>query len=464
LADREGMGAGTSPYDVAMPRDHHFAFAKRVLPGQAFQAPGLVFAELRGPMREPFLMFLWNEAGKGAPQPLPHVGNATRTPGGFPETIALDVVRVGVVGQTEVIIVQMPPALEPNEAWFVALTRNAGQVRVFTYERSTGNDVVLAEIRPGGRSNFGFFADPTLVGFMHALGGVLGFPITGLAPPVGGPPEVARRTAPAAEGKKGPLVPLALAVTFLLPGLLLFTFALGEARDFGSDWVLLSTPLLLLSAVSLAWGGGRMMGKVGYLVGGGIGLAALVVAFAVLGGRIDDRATYSANARALDDTEAFCTGGGRADARAQPYRKGQGRPSVIVFENLTPGPYSSSFKSSYDAAFRRWRTDPYQIQAATLVACIERVDTRIQTCPYDQGARIDRMKSALKVSLYAIHDGTRVLETTLEGEPPRPCGLTEKFYGSSKESAIYGVLPSRAEVRNLLAPYVDGGKGSQAQL
>lgn len=442
-----------------MPRDHHFAFAKRVLPGQAFAAPDRVFAELAGPMREPFLMFLWNEAGKGASHPLPHVGNAVRSPGGFPETIALDVVRVGVVGQTEIVVVQMPPALEPNEAWFVALTRTAGQVRVFTYERSAQADLVLAEIRPDGRANFGFHADPSVAGFLHALGGALGFPLVGLAPPVGGLPEVARRTLGAPPEKKGPLVPIAVAVTLLLPGMILFSFALGEARSFGSDWVLLATPLLLLSAASLAWGLGRKLGPAGYLTGAVVGLGGLVTAFAILSGRIDERLAHWESYQALKDTQAFCDGRGKPDRRARPYRA-KGPNPTVVYERLAPG--SRAFQSSYDAAFRSWEPPRHHIDKTALVACVERVDTEVETCRYEQGASIVRKASALKISLYAIADGEKVFETTLDGGQPRACSISEKFYGSSKQHHIYGEVPPMAEVKKALAPHVEGRGGTTA--
>ena len=442
-----------------MPRDHHFAFAKRVLPGQAFSFPDRVFAELRGPMREAFLMFLWNEAGKTTAQTLPHVGHAARSSQGFPEAIALDVVRVGVIGQTEIVVVQMPPALEANEAWFVALTRTAGQVRVFTYERSMQAELVLAEVRPDGRTNFGFHADPSVAGFLHALGGALGFPLVGLAPPSGGPPQVAQRTLPARSERKRMIVPLAVAVTFLLPGLLMFSFALGEARSFGSDWVLLATPLLLLSAASLAWGIGRKLGAAGYLGGAAVGVAGLVAAFVVLGGRIDERRAHWESYQALKDTRAFCDGRGKPDGRARPYRA-KGPNPTIVYESVAPG--SSSFKSSYDAAFRGWEPERHHVQKTALVACVERVDTEVETCRYEQGASIVRESSALRVSLFSIADGEKVFETTLDGGLPRACNLSEKFYGSSKVHHIYGDVPTMAEVKKALAPHVEGRGGTTA--
>ena len=55
-------------------REHHFFFAKKLIPTHTFQSTDKMFAELTGPQREAFVFYLWNEAGKAAPPALPHVG------------------------------------------------------------------------------------------------------------------------------------------------------------------------------------------------------------------------------------------------------------------------------------------------------------------------------------------------------------------------------------------------------
>src|SRR5262245_32897496 len=102
-----------------MARDHHFSFAKRLIPGQTFASTDRMFAELTGAQREAFVFFLWTEVGKECKEKLPHVGLA---PGGM-EMAKLDVVGRIQADGLEVVVISMPPALEPNEAMFLALVR-----------------------------------------------------------------------------------------------------------------------------------------------------------------------------------------------------------------------------------------------------------------------------------------------------------------------------------------------------
>ncbi|MCA9618029.1 MAG: hypothetical protein KC731_03345 [Myxococcales bacterium] len=451
-----------------MPRPHHFNFAKQVLPGQAFQSPDRVFAELRGPMREPFLMFLWEETGRAAGAPLPHVDTAPRAPGGMPELLALDVALVGDVQGREVVIVQMPPAVEANEAWYVALTRAAGQVRVFTYERAMDGTAVLAEVRRDGRANFGSFADTSLTGLLIALGGVLQVPLGGLQRPTGSPVDVLRAGGMPVGGggpvgarpmslpqrapeKKSPWLPLGLSGPFLGIGIITFGFALGEARDMTSEWVMIATPLLLVGSALLVWAGARAFGKVGAAAGAGVAGLGLVVAFVMLSGKVDERQTYRRNAEALDRTSAFCEGKVSPQKEAKPYAEG-GRNTMVVFErsSTSKGPFNHSFAAPY----RDWDPDVYQLQNAALIACLEQVRTVVQTCAYEQGATAERMKNDVRVTVFAITTGDKLLDQTLEGETPRGCGFSEEFYGNSKQTTISGLPPSPQEVAKVLEPFV----------
>ena len=171
---------------MTTPRDHHYFFAKKLIPGQVFHTTDRMFAELTGPQREAFVFFLWQEAGKAVEgQPLPHVGQVPGT-----HTLAkLDVVGAMKANGQEVVVISMPPALEPNEALFVAPVRGPEGPRVFFYERcrdeaGTGvhpSECVLAEVRPdGSRINHGFLKGVDLAAFKAHLGQALGISLDGL--------------------------------------------------------------------------------------------------------------------------------------------------------------------------------------------------------------------------------------------------------------------------------------------
>ncbi len=176
------------------PREHHFSFAKRLIPTLTFQSPDKMFSELTGPKREAFLMFLWQEAAKGLASPLPHADVGTRPGSTTKEVLKLDVIGAIRQGGFEVVVLSMPPALAPNEAIFIALVRGNGGPRVFFFERCLGNDstlsetdAVLAEVNPESRRNYGFFSDNGLESFKTQLGQVLGISLAGLEtslPPV----------------------------------------------------------------------------------------------------------------------------------------------------------------------------------------------------------------------------------------------------------------------------------------
>lgn len=246
---------------VMTAREHHSFFAKKLIPTHIFQSTDKMFAELTGPKREAFLMFLWNEAAKQAGPPLPHVaieGN---------EVKKLEVVGAANANGTEVVVLSMPPALEPNEALFIAVVRRAAGPSVFFYERcrdeaGTGvnpNEAVLAEVRPGGmRVNHGFHEGLDLAAFKRALGAALGMSLEGLER---GLPEItmaafmgAGGPAPASSGKGVPvggLLATLLAVRAALP---LALFVLGRAGLLGAFGPLLGYVYYVTIGLSLAIG------------------------------------------------------------------------------------------------------------------------------------------------------------------------------------------------------------------
>lgn len=188
------------------PRDHHYLFAKQLIPGQVFKSTDRMFAELTGPQREAFLFFLWGEAGKTVTNPLPHVA---QVPGEY-VLAKLDVVGAIKNGGREVVVISMPPATSPNEASFIAPVRGPEGVRVFFYERcrdeaGTGvspSDCVLAEVRQDGtRVNHGFLPGVDLAAFKGHLGKVLGFSLDGLEASL--PAVTAEAFVAAGRAKKG---------------------------------------------------------------------------------------------------------------------------------------------------------------------------------------------------------------------------------------------------------------------
>jgi len=164
-------------------REHHFFFAKKLIPTHTFKSTDMMFAELTGPQREAFVFYLWNEAGKAAPPALPHVGVQGLT------LSKLEVVGAIKSGDQEVVVISMPPTENPNEAVFIALVRRPAGPSVFFWERcrdqaGTGvspDETVLAEVRPEGmRVNHGFHKGLDLASFQRTLGEVLGFSLDGL--------------------------------------------------------------------------------------------------------------------------------------------------------------------------------------------------------------------------------------------------------------------------------------------
>lgn len=168
-------------------RQHHFFFAKQMITTHAFRSPDKVFSELTGPKREAFLMFLWQEAGKGMPSVLPHADIGRKPGGSSKEVLKLSVIGALKQGALEVVLISMPPALAPNEAIFIALVRGQDGPRAFFYERCLGqngelaeNEAVLAEVNPNGRKNHGFFQGDGLESFKENLGKVLGISLAGI--------------------------------------------------------------------------------------------------------------------------------------------------------------------------------------------------------------------------------------------------------------------------------------------
>ena len=216
-------------------REHHFFFAKKLIPTHTFQSTDKMFAELTGPQREAFVFYLWNEAGKAAPPALPHVGVKGTT------LSKLEVVGAIKSGDLEVIVISMPPTESPNEAVFLALVRRPAGPSVFFWERcrdqaGTGvspDETVLAEVRPEGmRINHGFHKGIDLASFKRTLGETLGISLDGLEtslPEITAAAFIAAGRGPAASTGKGVGVGGLLAsLLFVRAALPLAFFVLGR--------------------------------------------------------------------------------------------------------------------------------------------------------------------------------------------------------------------------------------------
>ncbi len=262
-------------------RDQHFFFAKKLIPAEVFRSPGEMFAELTGPKREAFLMYLWMEAGKSVGGSLPHVDVVEYPGAGVPQLVKLEVVGAIKSEGWEVVVVSMPPALAPNEAVFIALARKGDETRLFFWERcldaamtgEAGGDGVLSEVRGDqSRSNYGFFPGLGLDDFCKNLGGVLGVKIEGVrgslpeidmaaflgagggpkgapqASRLGGPPSPGRSVTPSDVRSFGELLAKIIAVRAGLP-LVMFLVGFVLMNLIGQFYGIVSTLLTLMSLV-----------------------------------------------------------------------------------------------------------------------------------------------------------------------------------------------------------------------
>jgi hypothetical protein len=227
------------------PREHPTFFAKQLIPTHTFRSADTMFAELTGPKREAFLMYLWQEAAKATNSSQPHVAIADG------KLSKLEVVGAIKRGGAEVIVVSMPPAENPNEAVFIGLARKPDGVRVFFLERCANDDrtavnpteAVLAELRADGmRINHGFAAGLDLDAFKRRVGEVLGVSLDGIERSL---PEITaaafvgagQAAGAAGTGKKpsvGPLLAGLLAVRAGVPLVMYLLAKVGIRLGIGS--------------------------------------------------------------------------------------------------------------------------------------------------------------------------------------------------------------------------------------
>ncbi|MDP3156921.1 MAG: hypothetical protein Q8N23_29895 [Archangium sp.] len=234
----------------------------------------------------------------------------------------------------------------------------------------------------------------------------------------------------------------------LFPGAVMHMFALGEATRLASDWVYLSTPLLLIGLASFI---GLLRIKLG-TAGLGVGAVMSVVGLGVLGFNlqrtINERVRWQTSSMQLSQTTSFCNGQIKPNPTALPFTEDGTNPAVF-FRVGESGP------SVYDDALNRFEPADYQIEKAAVVVCVSEKRVPVETCTgYIGGGVVDRQRVDLTFQAFSIKSGQKVFEKRYEGEAPRACGNTEKFYGKSLHLTISGepAKPSLvAELGPLLA-------------
>ncbi|MDP1822236.1 MAG: hypothetical protein Q8L48_03310 [Archangium sp.] len=240
----------------------------------------------------------------------------------------------------------------------------------------------------------------------------------------------------------------------LLPGAVMHSFALGEATRLGSDWVYLSTPLLVLGAASFAWLLQRKLGTPGLAVGALISLVALGAAGVNLQRTITERVRWRASSRALSDTDRFCEGQVKPNSNALSYVEGAANPTVF-FKTGTSG----HAESTYETELEVFRPGEYQVEKAALVACMVEKRTIVETCNgYIGGGVAERERVDVQVKVFSIKTGAVVFEKSFEGEAPRACANTEKFYGKSLHLTISGERPAQPRVLATLSSVLKPSK------
>ena len=243
---------------------------------------------------------------------------------------------------------------------------------------------------------------------------------------------------------KKSIVPPLVGMLALLPGALMYSFALSEATRLDHDWVKLCAPLLFIGASSFAWLLQRRAGT----PGAGIGLAIAAFALGGLGVHLQTtvtkRARWQASSRALSSTDRFCDGQVTPQKEARAFVEGAPNPT-LVFHTGTSGYAESWSESSLDPL----RPEPYQLENAALVACAIDKRVSVEKCEgYTGGGVAERVRVDVTVQVFAIKTGARIFDETFTGETPRACAHTEKFFGKDEHPhvTITGERPPQAEV------------------
>jgi hypothetical protein len=229
-----------------------------------------------------------------------------------------------------------------------------------------------------------------------------------------------------------------LGMLALLPGGVMYGFALGEATRLASDWVYLSAPLLLVGAASFTWALQRKLGSAGLGAGAFLSFCALAAAGINLQTKATARAKWQASSRALRHTSSFCTGDIKPNPDALPFTEGGPNPAVF---------YKTGGQSLYDSKLKPFEPSEYQLEKAALVVCLVDQTESVEKCGgYTDGAVAERVRTDAVLSAFSIKTGKKLFEKRFEGDVPRACGSVEEFYGKSKHVTISGARPAQVEL------------------
>ncbi|HVT81277.1 MAG TPA: hypothetical protein VHM90_11535 [Phycisphaerae bacterium] len=132
---------------------------KHMLGSMALQKPDRFFSTFGPAGDRAYLADLWNGMGMELPEN---------------ERVSSDGISSELFGFNgyEMLLVTMPAATEPNEAYFVVVVRKGEECRVFFLERSGGwgklaLGTMVAELSAGGRRNRGTGPEPLAGNFVE---------------------------------------------------------------------------------------------------------------------------------------------------------------------------------------------------------------------------------------------------------------------------------------------------------
>jgi hypothetical protein len=120
---------------MTLARDHHYLFSHVHLRNQALRGAEKVISELKKPMRDGFLFFLWEQVEGVA---------ATKV-----SAAGLSVAGVDEIGGGTLALVQMPAPERDTESFFAAIFSGPSGARYYVFDRAVGDPSqgTLAELR-----------------------------------------------------------------------------------------------------------------------------------------------------------------------------------------------------------------------------------------------------------------------------------------------------------------------------
>lgn len=159
------------------PREHHYLFSQHLFHQHVFESPDKVFEELNAPMRDAFLMFLWDSVGEVVDVALKPVDVGTIGGVGEQGVHKLEVMGVDRRGGFELAMVSMPPTQVAGETIYIAIARRGDDVHYFLFEHSAepGHPTVARKNADGTRINLGRRDSTSPETFLNAVGAELGF-------------------------------------------------------------------------------------------------------------------------------------------------------------------------------------------------------------------------------------------------------------------------------------------------